>query len=114
MQQAAQAEPPKPKVVDLSGRYAVSLTYGGTPLGVVIQIGKREDGTYAGMVTADQTEQPIPLTTITVTGKRVQATLTSPDGAAVTMDFTIDGEDVTGKWAASNGDGSTMSGKKIP
>ena len=114
MQQAAQAEPPKPKAIDPSGLYYVSLTYGGMPLSVALQITKRSDGAYSGAISVDQVPQPIPLNTIEVNGKRVVATLSSPDGATVTLDFTVEGVDLTGTYRASNGDGSPLSGKKQP
>ena len=114
MKQAAQAEPPKPKDVDPSGMFAVSLTYGGAPLTLTLQIAKRSDGTFGGAIVVDQAPQPIPLNTVAVSGKRVQATLSSPDGSEVTMDFTIEGDDLSGTWRASSGDGSPISGRKIP
>lgn len=49
-----------------------------------------------------------------MTGKRVQATLSSPDGSEVTLDLVIEGDDVSGSWKASSGDGSPVFGKKIP
>ena len=114
MKQAAQAEPPKPKAFDPSGMYTVSLTYGGMPLVLTLQLGKQADGSFSGAIVVDQVPQPIPLNTVAVTGKRVVATLSSPDGSEVTMDFTIEGNDLTGTYRASSGDGSAIAGKKIP
>lgn len=114
MKQAAQAEPPKPKAFDPSGMYSVSITYGGMPLVLTLQLGKQADGSFGGAIVVDQVPQPIPLNTVAVTGKRVVATLSSPDGSEVTMDFTIEGNDLTGTYRASSGDGSPIAGKKIP
>ena len=114
MQQAAKAEPPKPKAFDPSGMYTVSITYGGNPLVLTLQLGKQPDGSFGGAIVVDQVPQPIPLNTVAVTGKRVVATLSSPDGSEVTMDFTIEGNDLTGTYRASSGDGSAIVGKKIP
>ena len=114
MKQAAQAEPPKPKAFDPSGMYSVSITYGGMPLVLTLQLGKQADGSFGGAIVVDQVPQPIPLNTVAVTGKRVVATLSSPDGSEVTMDFTIAGNDLTGTYRASGGDGSPSAGKKIP
>jgi hypothetical protein len=113
MQQAAQAEPPKPRDIDPSGSYGVSLTYGGQPIDITLQLWKNEDGSLGGSVAAEGIPT-IPLNSVAVSGKKVTATLTSPDGAAVSMEFTIDGVDLSGSWRSSAGDGSTMSGKKIP
>ncbi len=119
MQQAAQAaqvaqpEPPKPKDIDPTGSYAVSLTYGGQPVSFTLELARQADGTYTGTIYVEQTP-PIPLANITVNAKRVLASLTTPDGSTATMDFTIDGADVTGSWRGSNGDGSQLSGRKIP
>ena len=108
------AEPPKPKDIDPTGTYAVSLTYGGQPLTVTLQMGKRADGTYGGAISVDQVPDPIPLTTVSVSGNRVLAGLNSPDGSAVTLEFTIAGDDLSGSYRASSGDGSPISGKRIP
>lgn len=113
MRQAAEAEPPKPKDIDPTGSYGVALTYGGQPLSITVQFTRRDDGSLAGAVYADQVPS-IPLSAITVSGKRVQASLTTPDGAAVVLDLTIDGDAVSGSWRASNGDGSQLSGRRIP
>lgn len=91
----------------------MSLAYGGQPLEVTLEIGKGTDGTLGGSIYADQVPA-IALNSVSVTGKRVQATLTSPDGSAVTLDFTVDGADLKGSWRSSNGDGSPLSGRKLP
>jgi hypothetical protein len=113
MQQAAQAEPPKPRDIDPTGTYGVQLTYGGMPISVTLYLAKRDDGTWGGSITADQVPA-MQLSNITLTGKKLSASMTSPDGAAVTMEFTIDGVDLTGSWRGANGDGSPMVGKKTP
>ena len=46
-------------------------------------------------------------------GDTFTASLTSPDGAAVVMEFTITGDDVNGQFKAASGDGSPMTGKRI-
>lgn len=113
--QTAQAEPPKPKSMDPTGVYYVSLSYGGMPLAVTLQITKRTDAAgYGGAISVDQVPQPIPLNTIEVAGKRVVATLSTPDGATVTLDLTIEGLDVSGSYKSSTGDGSPVTGKKVP
>ncbi len=114
MRPAVTAEVPKPKEVDPSGAYGISFTYGGAGLNATIEFGKRADGSFGGTLTVDQMPQPIPLNTVTVTGKRVQATLSPPDGSEVTLDLVIEGDDVSGSWKASSGDGSPVFGKKIP
>ena len=116
IQQAAKVsapEAPKP-ALDLSGGYSVSLTYGGMPLAVFLQLVKRTDGTYSGSVSVDQVPQPIPLNLVEADGKKVHATLNTPDGVVVSLDFTVEGDNLTGTYKASNGDGSALSGKKVP
>ena len=103
-----------PKPFDPTGMYAVTLTYGGMPLAVTLQLNKRPDGTFAGAIVVDQVPEPIVFHTVTVTGTRVHAGLTSPDGSAVTLDFTITGDELTGTYQASSGDGSALNGKRIP
>lgn len=113
MRQAAQAEPPKPKNVDPVGSYAVSLLYGGQPVDVTLEIVKLPDGQFGGAVYAPETPA-VPLASVTVTGQRVQATLTTPDGSGATLDFTLDGAALSGTWSAASGDGSRISGRKLP
>jgi len=114
MKQAAQVEAPKPKPFDPTGIYSVSLTYGGMPLVLTLQLAKRTDGSFAGAITVDQVPQPIPLNTVDVKDNAVIATLSAPDGASVTMKFTISGDDLAGSYSTSTGDGSAISGKKLP
>jgi hypothetical protein len=117
MQQAAaaSAEPAKPKDIDPSGNYNVGLTYGGQAITVYLQLWKKEDGNgYSGQLTAEGVPTPIPLMNIAVAGKKVTANLNSPDGSAISMEFTIDGDNVNGSWRSGSGDGSAMTGKRAP
>lgn len=111
--QAAPVEPPKPVNVDPVGSYAVSLVYAGQPVDVTLEIVRRADGQLGGSLYADQTP-PIPLMTVTVTGQRVQATLPTPDGSSAALDFTLDGAVLAGNWSSASGDGSKISGRKLP
>lgn len=116
MQQAAAASSTAPAArdIDPSGNYNVSLTYGGNPLNIYLQMWKKTDGTgYGGSISAEGVPT-ISLNTVTVRGNAVNATLSSPDGSAITMDFTISGNDLTGSWKSNSGDGSQMSGKRAP
>lgn len=116
MQQAATAaaSPAAVKDIDPSGNFTVSLTYGGQPLSIYLQMWKRTDGTgYAGSISAEGVPT-IALNTLVVKGNAVTATLSSPDGSAITMDFTISGNDLSGSWKSNSGDGSQMSGKRAP
>lgn len=116
MRQAAEATPPKPPapaVEDLGGSYGVSLSYGGQPLDLTLQLGKREDGTWGGSIYVEQAGT-IPFNAVTVQGNAVQASLNSPDGSQVTMEFRIEKGDLTGAWRSSNGDGSQLRGRKLP
>jgi hypothetical protein len=115
MQQAAAAEAPKPKDIDPSGNYNVGLTYGGQPLNIYLQMWKKEDGSgFAGQISAEAVPTPIPLINIVVAGKKVTGSLNSPDGSAITMEFTIEGDNVSGAWRSNTGDGSPMLGKRAP
>ena len=113
MRQAAQTEAPKPRDVDPVGSYTVSLLFGGQAVDVTLEIVKRPDGQLGGAVYADQTP-PIPLVSVTVSGQRVQASLTTPDGSGAMLDFTLDGDELAGTWSAASGDGSKISGRKLP
>jgi hypothetical protein len=115
MQQAAQAaapEPVKPKDIDPTGTYSVSLAYQGQPITVTLYLGKSETGGWTGSMSAEGIPT-IPLSGVAVAGKKVTAAMMSPDGAAVSMEFTIDGVDLAGSWKSAT-DGSQMAGKKLP
>ena len=111
---ATAAAPTAAKDIDPTGNYNVSLTYGGMPLTLYLQLWKKEDGTgFTGGISAEQVPN-IPLNSVAVSGKKVTATLSSPDGSAISMEFTIDGEALSGSWRSSGGDGSQMSGRRAP
>lgn len=116
MRRAAEATPPKPAIAteeDLGGSYGVSLSYGGQPLDLTLQLGKRPDGTWGGSVYVEQAGT-IPFRAVMVDGNAVQASLNSPDGAQVSMEFRIEKSDLSGAWTSSNGDGSPLRGRRLP
>jgi hypothetical protein len=116
MQQAATASaaPAAVKDIDPSGNFNVALSYGGQPLNIYLQMWKRTDGSgYSGSISAEGVPT-ITLNAVTVKGSAVTATLSAPDGAAITMDFTISGNDLSGSWKSNTGDGSQMTGKRAP
>ena len=110
--QAAQTEPTRPRETDAAGEYAVGLTYQGQAITVTLQLAKDGSGAWTGRILADQVP-PIPLYDVRRAGDTFTASLTSPDGAAVVMEFTITGDDVNGQFKAASGDGSPMTGKRI-
>ncbi len=119
MRRAAEASPPTvpppaaPAEETIEGSYGVSLSYGGQPLDVTLQLGKREDGTWSGSIYVEQAGT-IPFSAVTVQGNAVQASLNSPDGSQVSMEFKIEKGGLTGAWRSSNGDGSQLRGRKLP
>jgi hypothetical protein len=116
MQQAATASaaPAAARDIDPSGNFNVALSYGGQPLNIYLQMWKRTDGSgYSGSISAEGVPT-IALNGVTVKGNAVTATLSAPDGAAITMDFTITGNDLSGSWKSNAGDGSQMTGKRAP
>lgn len=106
-------QPPAPVEEDIGGSYGVSLSYGGQALDVTLQLGKRDDGTWGGSIYVDQAGT-IPFNAVTVKGNVVQASLNSPDGSQVTMEFRIENGELTGAWRSSSGDGSQLRGRKLP
>ncbi|HVZ50001.1 MAG TPA: hypothetical protein VG916_14535, partial [Gemmatimonadaceae bacterium] len=108
----SQPSAPAAAAADLAGDYGVSIAYGGQPLEITLSLARKDDGTMAGSIYVEQAGT-IPFNTVNVDGKHVTASLSSPDGANVTMDFTIDAGTLTGNWSSSAGDGSAMRGKKI-
>ncbi len=119
MRQAADAAPPKaPEPAksaesDIAGSYGVSLSYGGQPIDATLYLGKREDGTWGGSLYVEMAGT-IPFNSLTVKENVVQATLSSPDGSVVSMEFKVEGVDLTGAWRSSGGDGSQVRGRKLP
>ncbi len=111
MQQAAQTVAPV-KDIDPTGTYSVSLAYQGQPITVTLYLAKAEGSDLTGSMSAEGIPT-IPLSSVTVKGKTVTAGMMSPDGAAVAMEFTIEGSDLTGSWKSAT-DGSPMTGKKLP
>ena len=110
--QTAQTETTRPRETDPTGEYAVGLTYQGQAITVTLQLAKDGSGAWTGRILPDQVP-PIPLYDVRRTGDTFTASLTSPDGAAVALEFTITGDDVNGQFKSASGDGSPMTGKRI-
>jgi hypothetical protein len=100
------------KDIDPVGTYTVYLTAQGNAMTTTTRIDKKEGGGYTGSITADGIP-PLPVTSVSVTGKKVKLTLTAPDGSEAWIEMTVDGEDLTGSWGMAN-DGSKVTGKKSP
>lgn len=113
MEQAARAAAaPVPQEVDLTGDYGVSTTYGGQAMNLTLSLVTHDDGAVGGSIYIEEAGT-IPFTSVTVTGTSVKAVLTSPDGAAVSMVFTIEAGVLTGSWSSSAGDGGALHGRKM-
>jgi hypothetical protein len=100
------------KDIDPVGTYTVYLTAQGNAMTTTTRIDKKDGGGYSGTITADGIP-PLPVTSVSVTGKKLKLTLTAPDGSEAWIEMTVDGEDLTGSWGMAN-DGSKITGKKSP
>jgi hypothetical protein len=97
---------------DPTGSFGISLSYGGQALGATLTVTQKDDGTYAGSLYVEQAGT-IPFNTVSVSGNKVQASLSSPDGSNVGIEYTVEGDALSGSWRSSAGDGSQISGRRI-
>jgi hypothetical protein len=100
------------KDVDPVGTYTVYLTAQGNAMTTTTRIDKKEGGGYTGSINADGIP-PLPVTSVKVAGNKVNITLTAPDGSEAWIELMVNGEDLTGSWGMA-GDGSKVTGKKLP
>lgn len=100
------------KDIDPVGTYTVYLTAQGNAMTTTTRIDKKDGGGYTGTITADGIP-PLPVTSVSVAGKKVKFTLTAPDGSEAWIEMMVNGEDLTGEWGMAN-DGSKITGKKSP
>jgi hypothetical protein len=94
---------------DPAGRWSLVFDVGGQGLAVELQLVKTPDGGYGGSMTSQMGETPI--TKAMLTGTKLEASFTAPDGGGGTMTLNFDGTKVTGTWSAS-GMSSTLSGAR--
>lgn len=94
------------------GDYGVAIAYGGQPMEFVLSMVRDEQGKVGGSIYIDQFGT-IAFNSVVVEGKHVTASLGSPDGSTVSMDFTVDAGELAGSWRSSNGDGSAIRGRKL-
>ena len=93
-----------------AGKWTVVLSAQGQSMEVVMDLVKLADGTWTGTLSTQQFPT-MPLSTATLTGKKLVATFPVPTGDTGTMTLNFDGDGVEGEWSMP-GDGSKVTGKR--
>ena len=99
-------------VVNPVGKWSVSLVAQGQMFDFEMNLAAAGNGTYTGTVTS-QAFPPMPVTGATLIGNRLKFTVVAPTGDNATFDLLIEGDNLSGDWAMP-GDGSKVSGRRIP
>jgi hypothetical protein len=107
----ANAARPNARDIDPVGTYQVNLTAQGSPMMLTAKIDKRREG-WGGQVTGDGVPL-LPVKSVTVRGNTMRIVVTAPDGTDAIINIILTGTDITGDWSMA-GDGSKVTGKKLP
>ena len=110
---AAPAPAAEPKEMSPLGTYLLNLTAQGNQISVTLLIARRQDGTIGGSITSDVLPEALPVNSVEVSGKTMKVYVTGPNSASVVLNMILDGDIVSGDWSMG-GDGSAISGKKLP
>ena len=107
----ANAARPNARDIDPVGTYQVNLTAQGSPMTLTAQIDKRSNG-WGGQVTGEGVPL-LPVKSVTVKGNTMKVVVTAPDGTDAIINIILTGSDISGDWSMT-GDGSKITGKKLP
>ena len=94
------------------GRWAVALTAQGQAFEVTLELRQLNGAEYGGGITSEMFP-PIAVSKATLTGNVMRVTFVAPTGDEASMSLTFEGDTFTGEWAMP-GDGSRLSGRRIP
>ncbi len=94
------------------GRWAVALSAQGQALDVTLELRHIGGAEYGGSITS-QMFPPVSVSRATLTGNVLRMIFVAPTGDEATMSATFEGDTFTGEWAMP-GDGSRISGRRIP
>lgn len=94
------------------GRWTVALSAQGQAMDVVLELRHLSGAEYGGSITS-QMFPPIAVSKATLVGNVMRMTFVAPTGDEATMNATFEGDTFTGDWAMP-GDGSRISGRRIP
>src|SRR5687767_11680833 len=108
-QTRAPAPPPKP-AFDALGNYDFTTSVEGQTVNGTIEISKKPDGSLGGRVVTDMTGE-IPVTSVTVTGMKVDINANMPDGQLTFVMEFKNNDEFTGNWAYSGTSGA-FTGKR--
>lgn len=101
-----------PVQVNPVGRWAVALTAQGRAFEMVMDLRAVEGDEFTGVITS-QAFPPIPINKATRTGNAMRISITAPTGDEATINITFQVDTFSGDWAMP-GDGSRVSGRRIP
>jgi hypothetical protein len=108
---AAAAPAPMP-AAQPEGRWNVALVAQGQTLDFVLELRRISGDEFGGVVT-NPDFPPMNVNKATLTGNRMKMSVTAPTGDEATFDIVFEGDVFTGDWAMP-GDGSKVSGRRIP
>ncbi|HEY4658881.1 MAG TPA: hypothetical protein VIH11_05180 [Gemmatimonadaceae bacterium] len=115
---AAQVPPDRPpptpaaeKDIDPVGSYELTVVVQGQAIGSFVKIEKK-DSTFTGTVSTEA-YGTFTIAALKVSGKTITLSIYAADGSPVTISLTVEGDQVTGDWSMA-GDGSKVTGKKVP
>ncbi len=101
---------PAPAPYSPAGKWTVGLVAQGQSMEVTLELVKLADGTWTGSIGTAQFGT-IPLSKVTVEGKKMVASFPVPTGDMGSMTLNFDGDAAEGEWSMP-GDGSKVSGKR--
>lgn len=94
------------------GRWAVALTAQGQALEATLELRQLNGAEYGGNITSAMFP-PVAISKATLMGTVMRVTFVAPTGDEASMSLTFEGDTFTGEWAMP-GDGSRLSGRRIP
>lgn len=106
----APAAPAAEKDVNPVGSYELSVVVQGQMIGSFVKIEKK-DSTFTGTVSTEA-YGTFTIAALKVSGKTITLSIYAADGSPVTINMTLEGDQVTGDWSMA-GDGSRLTGKKL-
>lgn len=94
------------------GRWAVALTAQGQAIEATLELRHLSGAEYGGGITS-AVFPPIAVSKATLMGNVMRVTFVAPTGDEASMSLTFEGDTFTGEWSMP-GDGSRLSGRRIP
>lgn len=104
--------PSAPALVNPVGRWSVALTAQGQALDMVMELRAVSGDEFTGVINS-QAFPPMPINKATRTGNAMRIFITAPTGDEASINIIFAGDTFSGDWAM-RGDGSRVSGRRLP